>query len=64
MQKTLMLGKIVGERRKGWRRMRCLDSIVNSMDLNLSKLWDTVKDRGAWRAIVHAVAESRTWLSE
>ena len=62
--KTLTLGKAEGESSKRWRRMRCLDSVVNSMDLNLSELWDAVKDGGAWRAIVHGVAESQTWLSE
>ena len=45
-----MLGKIEGRRRRGWQRIRCLDSIVDSMDMNLSKLWETVKDREAWHA--------------
>jgi len=54
---TLMLGKIEGRRRRGWQRMKWLDSITDSVDMNLSKLWETVKDRDAWRVAVHGVAE-------
>ena len=55
MKKTLMLGKIEGRRRKGQQRLRWLDSIADSVDINLSKLWEIVKDRGAWYAAVHGV---------
>ena len=59
-----MLGKIEGRRRRGWQRMKWLDGITDSMEINLGKLWEMVKVRESWRAEVHGVAKSQTQLSD
>ena len=63
LEKTMMLGKIEGKRRREWKRMRWLDNIMNSVDINLSKFWETVKDRGDWHAAVHGASKSQIGFS-
>ena len=64
LKKTLVLGNIGGRRRRGQKRMRLLDSITDSMDMNLSKLWEIVEDRGAWHATIHGFTKDQTQLND
>ena len=64
LEKTLILGKVEGRRRRGWQRMRWLDGISDLMDMSLSRFWELVKDREAWDAVVHGVTKNQMWLND
>ena len=64
LEKTLILGKMEGKRRRGQQRMRWLNNITDSVDMNLNKFWEIVKDRGDWHAVIHGVTKSQTQLSD
>ena len=64
LEMTLMLGNTESKKRREWQRMRWLDSIIDSVDMSLSKLWEILEDRGAWCAVIHGITKSWTWLSD